>query len=146
MTTGSSSNFSAWETQASGLSWLTVLKKRAGYREVFEGFALDTVARYDTPDVERIIASGRVIKSRPKIEAIITNAQLFRDIREEFGSLDTFFWHYVDNQPIIHAVPDYKTAACTTPISDAMTRDLKKRGFKFIGSTTLYAFMQRHGR
>ena len=133
------------ETQSAGLSWLTVLKKRDGYREAFEGFELEKVAAYDGDDVARILDSGLVIKSKPKIEAIINNAKLFLQIRDEYGSLDAYFWGKVDGKTIVNDVPDYRTAACTSPISDEITKELKKRGFKFIGSTTIYAFMQACG-
>lgn len=133
------------ETQSAGLSWLTILKKRSGYREAFEGFDLERVARYCDEDVDRILQSGSVIKSRPKIEAIITNARGFVQIKKEFGSLDAYFWGKVDGQAIINDINDYRTAACTSDISDAITKELKKRGFKFIGSTTIYAFMQACG-
>ncbi len=133
------------ETQSAGLSWLTVLKKRQGYRTVFEGFELEKVASYTDGDIDRIMESGLVIKSRPKIEAIITNAQNFLEIQREFGSLDSYFWGKVGGKAIINDVVEYKTAACTSEISDAMTKELKKRGFKFIGSTTIYAFMQACG-
>ncbi len=133
------------ETQSAGLSWLTILKKREGYREVFEGFDLEKVASYSDEDIERILQSGLVVKSRPKIEAIISNARGFVEIKKEYGSLDNYFWGKVDGKPIINAVKDYRSAACTADISDAMTKELKKRGFKFIGSTTIYAFMQACG-
>ncbi len=133
------------ETQSAGLSWLTILKKREGYREAFEGFDLEKVALYGEDDIQRILESGLVVKSRPKIEAIITNARGFLDIRGEFGSLDNYFWGKVDGNPIVNDVSDYKRAACTSELSDTMTKELKKRGFKFIGSTTVYAFMQACG-
>lgn len=132
------------ETQSAGLSWLTVLKKREGYRKAFENFDLDTVAHYNETDIERIMLEN-VIKSRPKINAIITNAKCIQAIIVEFGSLDAYLWGYVGGKAIINDVPDYKTAACTSSISDALTKDLKKRGFKFVGSTTIYAFMQACG-
>lgn len=133
------------ETQAAGLSWLTVLKKRDGYREAFGGFKLEKVAAFGSGDVVRIVDSGLVIKSRPKIEAIINNAKLFVQIKKEYGSLDVYFWGKVGDKPIINDAPDYRTAACTSEISDSITKELKKRGFKFIGSTTIYAFMQACG-
>lgn len=133
------------ETQSAGLSWLTILKKREGYRNAFAHFMLEKVARMGEMDVERILQEGEVIKSRPKIEAIIHNAKLFEAIKKEFGSLDNYFWRYVDSKTIMNDIPDYKTAPCTSSISDALTKDLKKRGFKFVGSTTLYAFMQACG-
>lgn len=133
------------ETQSAGLSWLTILKKRDGYREAFEGFDLEKVASYGDGDIERILNSGLVIKSRPKIAAIIENGKRFVEIKKEHGSLDAYFWGYVGGKQIINSVPDYKTAACTTEISDKLTKELKKRGFKFVGSTTVYAFMQACG-
>ncbi|MBU0632547.1 DNA-3-methyladenine glycosylase I [bacterium] len=133
------------ETQSAGLSWLTVLKKRKGYREVFEGFDIARVAKYDDADIDKIVDSGLVIKSRPKIAAIINNAKCFETIIEEFGSIDNYFWSKVGGRQIINDVPDYKTAVCHTNISDEITKELKKRGFKFIGSTTIYAFMQACG-
>lgn len=133
------------ETQSAGLSWLTILKKREGYREAFEGFELHKVAHYGEADIERILNSGLVVKSRPKIEAIIGNAQGFLEIQREFGSLDNYFWGKVGGKVINNDIPNYKTAACTSEISDTITKELKKRGFKFIGSTTIYAFMQACG-
>lgn len=133
------------ETQASGLSWLSVLKKREGYREAFERFDLQKVAAYGEDDIERIFASGLTIKSRPKITAIIENAKRFAKIVEEFGSINSYFWNKVEGKSIVNNIPDYKTAATHTQISDEITRDLKKRGFKFIGSVTIYAFMQACG-
>lgn len=133
------------ETQASGLSWLTILKKRDGYREVFGGFDLDRVACFDGDDVARILDSGLVVKSRPKIEAIIHNAKLFLQIKKEYGSLDAYFWGRVGGKTIINDVSDYKTAACHSDISEALTKELKKRGFKFVGSTTVYSFLQSCG-
>lgn len=133
------------ETQSAGLSWLTILKKREGYREAFEGFDLKRVAAYTHKDVDRILQSGLVIKSRPKIEAIIANAKGFVDIANEYGSLDAYFWSKVNFQPIVNEIPDYKSAACHSKISDTITKELKKMGFKFIGTTTIYAFMQACG-
>lgn len=133
------------ETQSSGLSWLTVLKKRDGYREVFENFSLENVASYTQNDVNRIFESGLVIKSRPKIEAVINNAKLFLQIKKEFGSLDNYFWSRVNHKTIINDVIDYKIACTKSEISDELAKDLKKRGFKFVGSVTIYAFMQACG-
>jgi DNA-3-methyladenine glycosylase I len=133
------------ETQASGLSWLTILKKREGYRKVFDNFEIAKVAQYGQSDVERIIKSGLVVKSRPKINAIIENAKGFLKIVEEFGSINNYFWNKIDFKPIINNVADYKTAACHTPLSDTITKELKKRGFKFVGSTTIYSFLEACG-
>mgnify|MGYP003404919596 FL=1 len=133
------------ETQSSGLSWLTVLKKRDGYRKAFKNFSLETVASYTQEDINRIFESGLIIKSRPKIEAIINNAKLFLEIKKEFASLDNYFWSKVNHKTIINDVLDYKIACTKSEISEALAKDLKKRGFKFVGSVTIYAFMQASG-
>ena len=133
------------ETQSSGLSWLTVLKKRDGYRKAFKNFSLETVASYTQEDINRIFESGLIIKSRPKIEAIINNAKLFLEIKKEFTSLDNYFWSKVNHKTIINDVLDYKMACTKSEISDLLTKDLKKRGFKFVGSVTIYAFLQACG-
>ena len=133
------------ETQSSGLSWLTVLKKRDGYRKAFKNFSLETVASYTQEDINRIFESGLIIKSRPKIEAIINNAKLFLEIKKEFASLDNYFWSKVNHKTIINDVLDYKMACTKSEISDLLTKDLKKRGFKFVGSVTIYAFLQACG-
>lgn len=133
------------ETQSAGLSWLTVLKKREGYRRAFDDFDLEKVASYVDSDVERIMQSADVIKYKAKIEAIITNAKAFEQIQKEFGSIDNYFWSKVDVRPILNDVSDYKTAMTTSKLSDEITKELKKRGFKFVGSTTIYAFMQACG-
>jgi DNA-3-methyladenine glycosylase I len=133
------------ETQSAGLSWLTVLKKREGYREAFDNFDLQKVASYSEIDVARIMNSGEVIKSRPKIESIISNAKGFMQIVSEFGSIDNYFFSWVKGKQKVNDIPDYKTALNKTDISDEITKDLKKRGFKFVGSVTIYAFMQACG-
>ena len=133
------------ETQSSGLSWLTILKKREGYREIFENFDLKNVASYTNDDVKRALESNLVIKSRPKIESIINNARLFLEIQKEFSSLDNYFWSKVNHKTIVNDVIDYKMANTTSEISDELAKDLKKRGFKFVGSVTIYAFMQASG-
>ncbi len=133
------------ETQSAGLSWLTVLKKREGYRKAFEGFDLSKVTLYTEADIDRILESEGVIKSRPKIEAIISNAKGFVEIQKEFGSLDNYFWSKVGGKTIVNNVTDYKNVASISEISDDITKQLKKRNFKFIGSTTIYAFMQACG-
>lgn len=133
------------ETQSAGLSWLTVLKKREGYREVFYNFDLQKVASFSEADIERIMQSEKVIKSVPKIKAIIENAKGFLQIVAEFGSIDNYFWSKVGKKPIKNDVTDYKYAQTTSSISDEISKDLKKRGFKFIGSLTMYAFMQACG-
>ena len=133
------------ETQAAGLSWLTVLKKREGYRKSFQNFDLEKVAGFTCNDEQRIMEEGLVIKSLPKIKAIIHNANLFLHVKEEFGSLDRFFWSYVSFTPLQNRIEHYREIPTTSSISDSLTKDLKKRGFKFVGSVTIYAFMQACG-
>ena len=133
------------ETQSAGLSWLTVLKKREGYRQMFDNFELKKVASYLASDVERIIESNLVVKHRAKIEAIIQNAKEFLKIVDEFGSIDNYFWYKIAGNSIENDVPDYRYTMTTSNISDEITKDLKKRGFKFVGSVTIYSFMQACG-
>lgn len=132
------------ETQSAGLSWLTVLKKREGYRKAFENFELSKIVHYTCEDIERIMHE-EVIKSRPKLEAIVHNAKCVQTIIQEFGSFDTYLWNFVHGTTIYNAIPDIKSIPCTSPISDTLSKDMKKRGFKFVGSVTLYAFMQACG-
>lgn len=132
------------ETQAAGLSWLTVLKKRETYRKAFANFDLKSVANFTCKDVDEIMQKD-VIKNRKKIEAIIHNAKLFEQIQKECGSISDFFWSYVDNKPIVNKIEDYKTSPTSSSISDALTKELKTRGFKFVGTITIYAFMQACG-
>ncbi len=133
------------ETQSAGLSWLTVLKKRDGYREVFEDFKLERVAKYSDKDIERILESGLVVKSKPKIESIINNAKLFLEIQKEYGSLKNYFWGRINFNTITNDVPNLQALNSSSDLSSNITKELKKRGFKFIGSITLYAFMQASG-
>jgi DNA-3-methyladenine glycosylase I len=133
------------ETQAAGLSWLTVLKKREAYKKAFANFELQEVANFTEKDEERILQSEQVIKNKAKIRAIINNAQAFLHVKKEFGSIDNFFWSYVQHEPIVNHVVNYKDAPTTSALSDKLTKDLKQRGFKFVGSVTIYAFMQACG-
>ncbi|MDX1808564.1 MAG: DNA-3-methyladenine glycosylase I [Sulfurospirillaceae bacterium] len=133
------------ETQSAGLSWLTILKKREGYRKVFEGFDLQKVAAYTQEDVNRILQSDQVIKHKAKIESIINNAKGFLKIQHEYGSLDAYFWSKVDGKPIVNDVDEHKDTITTSNISDELTKELKKKGFKFVGSVTIYSFMQASG-
>jgi DNA-3-methyladenine glycosylase I len=133
------------ETQSAGLSWLIILKKRDGYREVFEGFNLERIAQYSDKDIERIFESGVVVKSKQKIESIINNAKLFLEIQKEYGSLKNYFWGKINFQTIINDVPNLQSLNSYSDLSSDIAKELKKRGFKFIGSTTIYAFMQASG-
>lgn len=133
------------ETQSAGLSWLTVLKKRDAYRKAFDNFDLYKVAAYTSQDVERILLCANIIKNKPKVEAIIQNAKGFLGIIQEYGSIHDYFWQKIEYKVICNSVEDYKSAKTTSELSDAICKELKKRGFKFIGSITIYAFMQACG-
>lgn len=133
------------ETQAAGLSWLTVLKKREDYRAAFELFDINKIVLLLPQDIEHIMENFNVIKNKPKLNSIVTNAQLFLDIKKEYGSIKDYFWNKVDNKPIINSFVSYKDIPATSILSDEITKELKKRGFKFIGSVTIYAFLQACG-
>ncbi len=133
------------ETQAAGLSWLTVLKKRENYKKAFLNFDINRVSKFTCEDIDEIINKYDVIKNRPKLEAIINNAKLFLEIKNEFGSIKNYFWDRVDNKPIVNSIENYKNIPTTSELSDLLTKDLKKRGFKFVGSVTIYSFLQASG-
>lgn len=137
--------FLTLETFQAGLSWITVLRKRAHFRKVFDAFDFHKVAAYDQAKVEALLADPGIIRNRLKVAAAISNAQAFLKIREEFGSFSAYIWGFTGGRPIKNAVADYKLAPATTEHSDQISRDLKKRGFKFVGSTVIYAHMQATG-
>ena len=128
-----------------GLSWLTILKKRENYRKAFDAFDFESVARYGQKDVVRLLNDAGIVRNRLKIESAIVNARGFLEIREEYGSLDAFLWRYVGGAPVQNAWKDLSEVPATSQASDSMSKDLKKRGFKFVGSTICYAFMQASG-
>ena len=132
------------EGAQAGLSWLTILKKREAYREAFDGFDPAKVALYDEAKVEELMANEGIVRNR-KINAAITNAKLFLDVAREFGSFDAFIWGYVDGEPIVNRWKTQADVPATTPLSDRISEDLKKRGFKFVGSTIVYAYLQSIG-
>ena len=133
------------EGAQAGLSWETVLKKREAYREAFDRFDPRKVALYDDAKKEELMANAGIIRNRLKVSAAVINAKLFLDIIEKHGSFDKFIWGYVDNTPIIGHWEKFEDMPLTTPISDKISRDLKKMGFKFVGSTIIYSFMQAVG-
>lgn len=133
------------EGMQAGLSWITVLKKREAFREAFDGFDPEKVALYDENKVEELMANKGIIRNRLKIYAAINNAKLFLQIIKTCGSFDKLIWQYVDNQPIVGHWKSMDDSPATTPLSDKISKDLKKMGFKFVGSTTIYAFMQAIG-
>jgi DNA-3-methyladenine glycosylase I len=133
------------EGAQAGLSWDTVLMKRARYREVFDGFDVKKVARYDQKKLRELLKDAGIIRNRLKIAAAISNAQAFLKVQEEFGSFDKYIWQFVGVKPKQNAWRTHKRLPAKTVESDAMSKDLKKRGFRFVGSTICYAFMQATG-
>ena len=133
------------EGAQAGLSWSTVLKKREGYRKAFDNFDPEIVARYDENKITALIGNPEIIRNRLKIAAAVTNAQAFLNVQQAFGSFDEYIWQFVDGKPIPNTWRTSKQIPVTTPESDAMSKDLKKRGFKFVGSTICYAHMQATG-
>ncbi|MHB9096472.1 MAG: DNA-3-methyladenine glycosylase I [Syntrophales bacterium] len=133
------------EGAQAGLSWLTILKKRENYRQALHGFDPQKIAAYSAADVQRLLADRSIIRNRLKIESAIRNARGVLKIMDEFGSFDAFIWRYVDYQPRQNAWRSLAELPATTGTSDTMSKDLKKRGFNFVGSTICYAFMQAIG-
>ncbi|MFZ5354624.1 MAG: DNA-3-methyladenine glycosylase I [Bacillota bacterium] len=128
-----------------GLSWITILKKRENYRRAFDGFDVRKIAEYSDEKVENLLLDSGIIRNRRKIEAAITNARAFIKIQEEFGSFDNYIWRFVDGRPVINCWKELSEVPVTTGTSDIMSKDLMKRGFKFVGSTICYSFMQAAG-
>ncbi len=137
--------FLVLESSQAGLSWATILKKREGYRKAFANFDVETVASYGSGMVEDLLQDASIIRNRMKIEAAINNAQRFIEIQNEFGSFDDYIWRFVDGKPIVGGWKSAEEVPVTTKESDVLSKDLKKRGFKFVGSTTIYAHMQAIG-
>lgn len=133
------------EGAQAGLAWITVLKKRAAYREAFDGFDPKKVALYGNAKIKKLMGNAGIIRNRLKINAAIINAQLFLEIVEKYGSFDNFIWGYVDYTPIVGHWENLDDIPITTPISEQISRDLKKVGFKFVGPTIIYSFMQAVG-
>jgi DNA-3-methyladenine glycosylase I len=133
------------EGAQAGLSWITILRKRDAYRRAFDRFDPRKVARYDAARRRLLLQNAGIVRNRLKIEAAIVNARAFLDVQSEFGSFDTYIWRFVDGRPIQNKWRSLKEVPPRTDESDAMSRDLKARGFKFVGSTICYAFMQATG-
>lgn len=133
------------EGAQAGLSWRTVLNKRENYRKAFDNFDAEKIARYNAAKVARLLQDEGIIRNRLKIQSAILNAKAFLKVREEFGSFDAYLWRFVDGRPIINHPHSMKDVPAQTKISDAMSKDLLKRGFKFVGSTICYANMQAIG-
>ncbi|MFN2125352.1 MAG: DNA-3-methyladenine glycosylase I [Candidatus Promineifilaceae bacterium] len=128
-----------------GLSWMTILRKRAAYQEAFDGFDPQKVAAYDEAKIEALMANPGIVRNRRKILSAVQNAQAFLRIQEEFGSFDAYIWGFVDSQPLQNNLPDMASIPAKTPLSETISKDLKKRGFNFVGPTIIYAYMQAAG-
>jgi DNA-3-methyladenine glycosylase I len=133
------------EGAQAGLSWDTILKKRPRYQEVFDGFDPAKVARYDKKKVRELMKDAGIIRNRLKIDATITNARAFLEVQKEFGSFDAYVWRFVGGKPKQNAWKTHKGLPAKTPESDALSKDMQKRGFRFVGSTICYALMQATG-
>jgi DNA-3-methyladenine glycosylase I len=137
--------FLTLEGAQAGLSWSTILKKRENYRRAFDGFDPERVARFTSRRVERLLADPGIVRHRGKIESTVSNAQAFLDVQGEFGSFDRYLWQFVDGVPRVNDWRTLRDIPPRTPESDALSADLKRRGFRFVGSTICYAFMQAVG-
>ena len=133
------------ETFQAGLSWITILRKRENFRKAFDHFDYKKIATYNQTKIDELLNNAGIIRNKLKINATITNAQAYMKIQDEFGSFSKYIWGFVDGKPIKNTFKNYKDAPANTPLSDAISKDLKKRGFKFVGSTVVYAHMQATG-
>jgi len=133
------------EGAQAGLSWDTVLQKRENYRAAFDGFSQQRIARYDRRKQESLLRNPGIIRNRLKIASVVKNAKAFLDIQKEFGSFDSYIWQFVGGKPLVNAWRSGQRVPARTPDSDAMSKDLKRRGFNFVGATICYAFMQAVG-
>ncbi len=133
------------EGMQAGLSWQTILNKRTAFREAFDQFDYKKIALYDEAKIDTLMQNAKIVRNRLKLKSAIINAQQFIKIQEEYGSFDTFIWSYVNNKPIHNHFQSESELPATTSLSDKISKDLKKRGFKFVGSTIIYAYMQAIG-
>jgi DNA-3-methyladenine glycosylase I len=128
-----------------GLSWLTILRKRENYRQAFDNFDPAKVAAYDEAKIEELLGNAGIIRNRQKVNSAVKNAQAFLKVQEEFGSFDAYIWGFVDGKPIQNAIQTMSEIPAKTELSEAISKDLKNRGFNFVGPTIIYAFMQAVG-
>lgn len=133
------------ETFQAGLSWITILRKRENFRKAFDDFNYKKIAKYNENKINLLLQDAGIIRNKLKIRATVTNAQNFIKIQEENGSFSKYIWSFVNGKPIQNELQNYKLAPPNTPISDKISKDMKKRGFKFVGSTVIYAHMQATG-
>ena len=137
--------FLVLESAQAGLSWSTVLHKRAGYRRAFAGFDPERVARFNRRSVERLVGDAGIIRNRLKIEAAIGNARAFLELQARHGSFSTWLWDFVDGRPVVNQWREMREVPATTPLSDRVSKELKAQGFRFVGSTIVYAHLQATG-
>jgi DNA-3-methyladenine glycosylase I len=137
--------FLTLEGAQAGLSWITILKKRENYRRAFDNFDPEKVARYRALKITKLLADPGIVRNRLKVESTVGNARAFLAVQKEFGSFDAYLWNFVKGQPIRNRWKSLRNIPARTELSDAISRDLSKRGFKFVGSTICYAFMQAVG-
>jgi len=128
-----------------GLSWSTIINKRRNFEKVFDGFDIEKIARYRQGKINKLLKDAGIVRNRLKIHSTISNAKVFLKIQEEFGSFDKYIWQFVNGKPIVNKLKKLKDIPASTKESDAMSKDLKKRGFRFVGTTICYAFMQAAG-
>ncbi|QLG45654.1 DNA-3-methyladenine glycosylase I [Costertonia aggregata] len=133
------------ETFQAGLSWITILRKRENFRKAFDGFNYEKIATYDESKIDALLQDEGIVRNKLKVNATVSNAVAFMQVQKEFGSFSDYIWGFVDKKPIKNAFTNYKDAPANTPLSDTISKDLKKRGFKFVGSTVVYAHMQATG-
>ena len=133
------------EGAQAGLSWITILRKREGYRKSFDGFDAKRIARYRPARINKLLQNSEIVRNRLKVESAVSNARLFLDIQERTGSFSDYVWQFVDHQPRQNRFRSMKQVPATTPASDSMSKTMKKDGFKFVGSTICYAYMQATG-
>lgn len=133
------------EGMQAGLSWITILRKREAFREAFDRFDYNKVAAYGADKIQALLANEGIVRNRLKVHAAVTNAQAFIRIREEFGTFNKYLWGFVDHQPIQNALKRHKDIPAKTALAETLSKDLKKRGFSFVGPTIIYAFMQATG-
>ena len=133
------------ETFQAGLSWITILRKRENFRKALDNFDYKKIAQYNQAKKDTLLQDSGIIRNKLKVNATITNAQAFMEVQREFGSFSSYIWSFVDGKPIKNSFKDYRTAPANTSLSDSISKDLKKKGFKFVGSTVVYAHMQATG-
>ncbi|NLM73986.1 MAG: DNA-3-methyladenine glycosylase I [Clostridiaceae bacterium] len=137
--------FLVLESAQAGLSWITILRRRENYRKAYDGFDVEKVAQYDENKINELMQDSGIIRNRRKIEASINNARQFIKIQKEFGSFDNYIWSFVNNKPVINHWDDISQMPATSELSDRVSKDLKSRGFRFLGSTIIYAHLQATG-